>query len=78
MANLRGLRFGNSDFGLRLFWPVEMPYYDRASLNKIVETQMSQLQNRTDNCFYDKTIEDKYVLILPSLYMQNFSRLLYD
>lgn len=63
VVKLRGTRLGRSNLGLRFHWPVEMQYCERARLNKVVETQMRQAHSYANGCFYDKEIEDKYVLI---------------
>lgn len=63
MVNMRGLKMGGSDLGLRLYWPVELQYCERARLNYLVKTQIHQLNREYKECFYDNGIEIKYVLI---------------
>ena len=67
MVHLTGLKIGESKLGLRLYWPVEMQDSERERLNKIVQTQLHVLQRKSIGCFYDKSIEYKYVAIVKTL-----------
>ena len=63
VANMKGLMLGNSKVGLQFYWPVEMQYNERIRLNIEVESRMSKLNRKDNGCFYDRAIEDMYVVI---------------
>ena len=67
MVHLTGLKIGESKLGLRLYWPVEMQKGDRKHLDRIVETQLHELQRESIGCYYDKSIANKYVTIVKTL-----------
>ena len=61
---MRGLKLGEGNLALTLYWPVEMQYSGRVRLNNLVEKQRRQSHIQSEGCFYDMAIEYKYGLIL--------------